>query len=104
MNLLVNAIQSIDNEGEINISTTNQNDNIVVTIKDSGAGISEEKKNRIFEPFFTTKDTGMGTGLGLSITLGILEDHHGKIELESEEGKGTTFKVTLPIVQPLVEE
>lgn len=99
MNLITNAIQSIENEGEIKITTSKEGKEVVISVEDTGKGISKELESRIFEPFFTTKDTGQGTGLGLSITLGIIEDHGGKIELKSEEGKGTAFMVRLPIKQ-----
>ncbi len=68
---------------------------VQVIVTDNGMGISEEKKKRIFEPFFTTKEVGKGSGLGLSISYGIIEGHNGKIEIESEEGKGATMKVSL---------
>ncbi len=71
-------------------------DNIVVRLTDNGVGIPEKIKNRIWEPFFTTKPVGVGTGLGMSITYGIIEKHSGKIELTSEEGKGTEFAIYLP--------
>ncbi|MBX2841414.1 MAG: AAA family ATPase [Flammeovirgaceae bacterium] len=96
MNLITNAIQSIAQEGEIFISTFNHEEEIGIRIKDSGAGISEEVKEKIFQPFFTTKEVGKGTGLGLSIALGIIESHQGSIHLESSLGKGTSFTIYLP--------
>ena len=71
-------------------------DGITVTVKDSGIGISPENQTRIFEPFFTTKTDRGGTGLGLSVTYGIVSEHGGEIELVSEPGKGSLFKVWLP--------
>ena len=68
-------------------------------MRDTGKGISAEDLPRIFEPGFTTKGAGVGTGLGLSIVRRIVEDHHGKIEVESEVGKGTTVRVILPVAQ-----
>ena len=97
MNLLNNAIQAIDGDGKIVVSTFKRGGNVVVKVKDTGSGISEDLRKRIFEPFFTTKETGQGTGLGLSISLGIIEDHNGKIELDSKDGEGTEFTVVLPI-------
>ncbi|HVV54775.1 MAG TPA: ATP-binding protein, partial [Mucilaginibacter sp.] len=80
----------------LTITTSDHPDHINITISDSGTGISPGVKQRIFEPFFTTKGVGEGTGLGLSIVFGIIEDHHGTIDVESEPGKGTTFIITLP--------
>ncbi|MFH6981923.1 sensor histidine kinase [Marinoscillum sp. 108] len=99
MNILNNGIQAIPKErkdGEITIYTEELDNEVVVRIKDNGVGIPEKIKNRIWEPFFTTKAVGVGTGLGMSITYGIIEKHNGKIELTSEEGKGTEFVITLP--------
>jgi len=98
MNLLANAIQAIEAEGKIYITTQlYEEHHIRISIRDTGAGIPEEVKNRIFEPFFTTKEVGEGTGLGLSISHGIIEKHEGKISVESEEGKGTEFSIILPL-------
>ncbi|WP_020528796.1 GAF domain-containing sensor histidine kinase [Flexithrix dorotheae] len=99
MNILVNAIQAIEHEGEITISTKLKDEFAVIEIKDTGKGMSEEVREHIFEPFFTTKDVGSGTGLGLPITMGIIEGHNGKILVESQLGKGTTFLVELPLRQ-----
>lgn len=96
MNLLANAIQAIDEEGTISITTEVIDDMIEVRIEDTGKGIPEDVQSRIFEPFFTTKEVGAGTGLGLSITYGIVEKHGGSIEMESKEGDGTIFKVRIP--------
>ncbi len=98
LNLLSNAKDAIKGKGKITIKTYNDNDNLYVSIKDNGIGMSDETKNKIFEPFFTTKDVGKGTGLGLSITYGIIKDHKGKIEVISEKDKGTEFLLTLPIL------
>jgi signal transduction histidine kinase len=72
-------------------------DNVQIKIQDNGTGIPEENLSNIFEPFFTTKPVGHGTGLGLSVSYGIIKEHKGKIEVESEVGVGTTFTVTLPV-------
>lgn len=72
--------------------------NILVEVKDSGCGIKKEHLDRLFTPFFTTKEEVMGVGLGLSVSYGIVERHGGRIEVKSREGKGTTFKVTLPVM------
>jgi signal transduction histidine kinase len=68
-----------------------------VMVSDTGCGITEEDKEKIFDPFFTTKDQGKGVGLGLSVVYGIITRHNGTIEVESEPGKGSTFKVSLPL-------
>jgi signal transduction histidine kinase len=69
-------------------------------VEDTGKGIAPEHLPKIFDPFFTTKPLGKGTGLGLSVSYGIIHKHHGTIEVKSEVGKGTTFRVWLPITQP----
>ncbi len=98
MNLLVNAAQAIENQGEITIRTWHQEDEIFIAISDTGCGISEENIAHLFEPFFTTKEVGKGTGLGLSIAYDIItKNHNGRIGVESETGKGTTFTVVIPV-------
>jgi len=99
MNLLVNAAHAIKEKGEITITTRATDDEVTIAVSDTGAGIAPEHINRIFEPFFTTKEVGKGTGLGLSITYDIVtKKHGGRIEVSSEQGKGTTFLVTLPAI------
>jgi len=71
---------------------------IEITVSDTGCGISEENIRRIFDPFFTTKEVGQGTGLGLAISYGIIGEHGGKVSLETDIGRGTTFIVILPVV------
>ncbi len=100
MNILVNAIQAIAGTGEITIQTQRKGDHIVLSFRDTGVGMKEEVRKRVFEPFFTTKRVGEGTGLGLSISYGIIEKHHGTIDVRSKPGKGSEFIVTLPIIQP----
>lgn len=97
MNIISNAAHSIEEKGEIAISTREENGFIVITFSDTGRGIPPEILARIFEPFFTTKDPGQGTGLGLSIAYDIVQEHHGEITAESEVGKGTTFTIRIPI-------
>jgi len=97
MNLLVNSAQAILEKGEIRIKTYVRDDEVVVEVSDTGIGISQEHLNRLFEPFFTTKPVGKGTGLGLSIAYGIVKKHGGAIEVESEPGKGSLFRVRLPV-------
>ena len=96
LNLFLNALDAVDGKGQIEVSTKKADGQVRIAIKDNGIGISKENLNRIFDPFFTTKDVGKGTGLGLSISHGIIENHGGKIEVESEVGKGTKFVIVLP--------
>ena len=97
VNLLINAVQAIKDKGTITITTFRKNDHVHIRIKDTGVGIPKELLGRIFDPGVTTKGVGVGTGLGLSICYQIIEDHHGKILVESQVGKGTTFTVVLPM-------
>lgn len=98
MNLLVNAAHAITAErGTITISTGVEDPNVWVEVADTGAGIAQENLQRIFDPFFTTKPVGKGTGLGLSLSYGIVQKHSGRMEVHSELGVGTRFRVTLPI-------
>lgn len=99
MNILNNGIQAIPEDrkdGEIQLYTENQDQHVMIKLKDNGAGMSDQVKRRIFEPFFTTKAVGIGTGLGMSISFGIIEKHGGNIYVNSEEGKGTEFSILLP--------
>lgn len=99
MNILNNAIQAIQvnaPEKKILITTTNLDNQVMISIRDTGKGIPHEIQKQIFDPFFTTKDVGKGTGLGLSISLGIIEKHQGTITLTSELEKGSEFIITLP--------
>jgi PAS domain S-box-containing protein len=102
MNLLVNAAHAIEERGTITISTGQQGNEVFVKISDTGKGIAPEHINKIFEPFFTTKPVGKGTGLGLSLAYGIILKHLGRIEVESELGKGSTFCIWLPINHSIV--
>jgi signal transduction histidine kinase len=104
MNLLVNAAQAIEEEGDVWISTSIEDNHVVVEIKDNGVGIKPEVKEKIFDPFFTTKPVGEGTGLGLSITHSIINKHNGSIEIESEVGKGTIFRVKLPMTRESIDD
>lgn len=98
MNLLLNSFDSIEDNGKITVITAlKDNDSVYLEISDDGAGIDAANLDNIFDPFFTTKDDGQGTGLGLSVSLGIVENHGGKISVTSTQGKNTTFHVTLPI-------
>ena len=94
-NLVVNSIHAIEGDGTITISTVESNDEVIVSISDTGSGISEEVRKKIFDPFFTTKEQGKGTGLGLSIVYNIVKELNGDIEIESTVDKGTTVKLKL---------
>jgi len=97
MNLLSNAIDASDEGGRVVVKTTALDGEARVEVIDEGHGIPPELRDRIFDPFFTTKPVGEGTGLGLSISYGIVNDHGGTIEVESEVEKGSKFIVSLPI-------
>lgn len=104
INLVTNAVQAMPEGGTLDVSLKERDDNLVITMRDSGVGIPEENIVRIFDPFFTTKPEGEGTGLGLSVSYGIVSRHRGLIEVESEVGIGTTFIVTLPLQVDSLEE
>jgi PAS domain S-box-containing protein len=97
MNLLVNAAHAIEKQGVVTLRTGQQNDEVWVEVQDTGCGIPPDNLKRIFDPFFTTKEVGKGTGLGLSVSYSIVQKHHGRIEVRSEVGKGTVFRVWLPV-------
>ncbi|WP_353572852.1 response regulator [Candidatus Albibeggiatoa sp. nov. BB20] len=97
MNLIHNALQAMDYKGVLTVDAQQQQDNIKISVADTGSGIPQEIQEKIFKPFFTTKPAGEGSGLGLDIVLKIIEKHNGKLELETEIGKGTTFHILLPI-------
>ena len=100
INLIINAIQAIGPEGgTIDIKATRDEGFELITISDSGAGMSADTLQRIFDPFFSTKEVGQGTGLGLYIVYGIIEKHQGTIRVDSTPGKGTTFSIRLPLME-----
>jgi signal transduction histidine kinase len=98
LNIILNAIQAMPGGGELRVDTRNCGDNgqegVEIRITDTGVGIPEELGKKVFQPFFTTKNEG--TGLGLAIVYGIVREHNGRIDVESEVGKGTTFTIFLP--------
>lgn len=96
VNLLVNAAQAMEDQGEIKISTRVCGGSVEVKISDTGSGIPEENIPKLFDPFFTTKEVGKGTGLGLNVAYNIIEKHKGTIDVESAVGKGTTFTIRIP--------
>src|SRR5690554_2437895 len=100
MNLLLNAGQAIEEQGIISVSTGQGEGTVWIEIADTGNGIPPDMLQHVFDPFFTTKPVGTGTGLGLSISYGIVAKHDGRIEVESEPGDGTRFRVTLPVRRP----
>jgi len=97
LNLLLNAVQAIEGQGAVRVVVASRKDHALISVSDSGRGISPEHLPFIFRPFYTTK--GNGTGLGLSLARRIVEDHRGTIEVQSEVGRGTEFLITLPIHQ-----
>ena len=99
LNLVVNAVQAMQERGTLTITTRFDpaNDAVEMAFADTGRGIAPEDLGRVFDPFFTTKTDGQGTGLGLSIAYGIVTRHHGTITVESEVGRGTTFRIRLPV-------
>ena len=101
MNLLMNAAHALEGgaRGIITVRTGCDDVFAWVEIEDTGCGIPADKASRIFDPFFTTKPVGKGTGLGLALSYGIVQKHHGRIEVTSQLGQGSTFRVVVPIHQ-----
>ena len=107
LNLITNAFYAVEEKSKrsnipdykptVSISTKKINQTIEIKVADNGSGISESIKNKIFQPFFTTKPTGQGTGLGLSMSYDIIKSHNGELSMASEEGKGSEFKIIIPI-------
>jgi CheY-like chemotaxis protein len=99
VNMIYNAIDAMPSGGEIRVATQEYRERVVVQIADTGTGMGPEVKQRLFDPFFTTKGKA-GTGMGLAVSFGIIRRHEGSIEVDSEPGRGTTFKISLPKVSP----
>lgn len=97
INIIDNAIGAMEDEGKLTLSSFEKDNQVVVEIQDEGKGMDEITLKHIFDPFYTTKDIGEGTGLGMAISYGIIQDQKGKIEVESEVGKGTLIRVILPL-------
>lgn len=97
MNMLINAGHAIENKGRIHIRTGREDGMVWVEIEDDGKGIDPYHIGRIFDPFYSTKPIGKGTGLGLSVSYNIVKKHHGRIDVESEPGKGAKFRISIPV-------
>jgi two-component system NtrC family sensor kinase len=102
MNLLLNAAQAISENGEIQVATGVQGQEVWIDICDNGVGIPAENLTRIFDPFYTNKPNGKGAGLGLSLALAAIRKHHGRIDVSSTPDVGSTFRVWLPVRQPVM--
>lgn len=103
-NLVVNSVQAMPDGGDLTISTSFCDNNVTLSVADTGIGMSEDVLKKVFDPFFTTKDIDQGTGLGLSVVHGIVTSNHGTIEVQSTIGQGATFMIRLPIVNPETSE
>jgi len=101
MNLFLNAIKAMPDGGLIEVGISQDKANAYISVSDTGYGIVEQNINKIFDPFYTTSSVGKGTGLGLSISYSIVQQHGGEISVKSTVGKGSTFTVTIPILQPV---
>lgn len=103
VNMIYNAVDAMPSGGEVRVSTQETRDRVIIQITDTGTGMGPEVKQRLFDPFFTTKGKA-GTGMGLAVSFGIIRRHEGSIEVDSEVGRGTTFKISLPKVTPALLE
>jgi len=101
VNMVYNACDAMPSGGEIRVTIHETRDRVFISISDTGTGMTAEVKQRLFDPFFTTKGKA-GTGMGLAVSFGIIRRHEGSIDVESEQGRGTTFRISLPKVEPVV--
>ncbi len=97
INLVMNAVHAMPDGGTLRVGLARSNGTVQITVADTGHGIAQQDLAKIFDPFFTTKETGKGTGLGLTVVKGIIDEHGGAIQVESEPGRGTTFTISLPV-------
>jgi signal transduction histidine kinase len=104
LNLTLNALRAMPEGGTLTLSTRKKDGKLIAEIRDTGAGIPEEIRERIFDPFFTTREVGEGTGLGLAVSDSIVAAHGGSIEVESEVGKGSVFRVSFSIIDTFGRE
>lgn len=99
ISIMINAVQAITGEGVISIATNNKDTSCCVSIADNGCGIAGDALIHVTDPFFTTKEPGKGSGLGLSITYTLIKNHGGDMKIQSTQGKGTTVRITLPLIK-----
>jgi signal transduction histidine kinase len=104
VNIISNAVQAMPGGGTLRVNLSQSDGVVAIAIQDSGTGISPDHITRIFDPFFTTKPEGEGTGLGLSVSYGIISNHSGRIDVQSELGQGSTFTIILPMRHPELAE
>ncbi|MFV2060832.1 MAG: ATP-binding protein [Gammaproteobacteria bacterium] len=97
INLLINAIQASERNGQIVVGIKNQNNSLIISVRDEGSGINPKTLDKIFDPFFSTKSEGQGSGLGLSISIGIMESHQGKIIITNNQDRGVTATFQIPL-------
>jgi signal transduction histidine kinase len=101
VNLLINAAQATPDAGQIALSTRHEGGEVVLVVQDTGQGMTPEVQQKLFQPFFSTRPIGEGTGMGLAVVHGIVSAHGGRIDVESQPGKGSTFTIRLPLAAPV---
>jgi signal transduction histidine kinase len=104
VNLIDNALRALSSSGRIEVRVARDGNSMMTTVRDDGCGIAPENMDRLFEPFFSTRTAGEGTGLGLALSRRIVVAHGGRMQLDSELGKGTTVSVRLPIHDPMSDD
>ena len=97
----VKNAQATPDEGQISLSTRHEGSEVVLVVQDTGQGMTPEVQQKLFQPFFSTRPIGEGTGMGLAVVHGIVSAHGGRIEVESQPGKGSTFTIRLPLAAPV---